>query len=344
MRLKVWFALVWFVLLAAAAQDSPVPGLSPRDKALIEEAQNLWLATADHVWPGASGVQAPWLYITADHEYAIGFPFNLKGFSPVRGTMHDRRSIQVRSRTMARDLTAAFPFEGVHTVAIGTPEALEMSPSKWILTATHEMFHVFQAAKGAHEKERTLKIGSADVPSWHLNFPFPYSDAGVMRLIHLQGYPAWLAAQSSDPLDAKYNIGTALEAGHVYRSRLTQITHNDEAYLYSQQQEWSEGVAFYSEYKIAERAALPRYKPTEAFTSIKSVYSYRELWHEVYRAHPFLAKHAGRAIKNRTAFYHLGFGKALALDKANPSWKERYFLPNVWLNDLLAEASGSAAP
>jgi hypothetical protein len=35
-------------------------------------------------------------------------------------------------------------------------------------------------------------------------------------------------------------------------------------------------------------------------------------------------------------------GKALALDRVSPGWKEKYFVPGVWLDDLLAAAVAGA--
>ncbi len=52
------------------------------------------------------------------------------------------------------------------------------------------------------------------------------------------------------------------------------------------------------------------------------------------------SKHAGRAAQSRTAFYHLGLGKGLLLDKLMLDWKTRYFAPGVWVDDLLMEALG----
>ena len=69
---------------------------------------------------------------------------------------------------------------------------------------------------------------------------------------------------------------------------------------------------------------------------------YDDLWREAYESRPFLTKHAGRAAKSRTAFYHVGAGKALALDKVDAGWKKRYFLPGIWLDDLLADVNEEA--
>ena len=325
--------------LAAQGNAAPTP-LAPRDSVLIAEAYHLWSAVADGIWPGASRMAAPMVYLTDDNEYAIGFPGELKGFSPVPDTaIH--RPIQARKRTLQKDLSASFPFEGTDAAVLGTPEALGKNTAGWVVTAAHEMFHVFQYAHGSDRKIASLEIGPPMDASWQLTFPFPYQDADVMRLIHLQGYPLWLAATAA-PEDAAYNVGTALDAVAVYHAYLDRVRPDGRGYRYSQFQEWNEGVAAYTEYRVAERAANGGYQPTAEFAVLPGVQTYQQLWERIYRNHPFLVKHAGRAAQSRTAFYHLGMGKALALDRISPGWKDKYFAPGVWLDDLLAEAVKAA--
>jgi hypothetical protein len=324
------------VLSGACAAE--IPALSSRDTAIIEEAFNVWSSVAGDIWPGASKIKVPLVYIAEEYEYAIGFPALLSDFSNLGEIGPQRRGVQARKRTLNKDLSASFPIEGVPAVLLGSPEALGKSLGDWVVTAGHEMFHVFQAVNRGYEKVAALEIGDRNDSSWHLNFPFPYSDPDVLRLIHLQGYLAWLASASTDLEDAKYNIGTALEAVQVYRSRLAQLRPDEKTYQYSQYQQWNEGVAAYTEYKIAESVARKDYRPTPAYAALPGFQSYEELWRRQYQSRPFLAKHAGRAAKSRTAFYHLGMGKALALDKLSQTWKHRYFAPAVWLDDLLAEA------
>jgi hypothetical protein len=334
--------LVWTASIVDGAPAGSAQELAAREKVLIAEAYSLWSAVADEIWPGASALKAPFVYVGEHHEYAIGFPGALMGFRQAGDSLPDQRSIQVRKRTLDRDLSASFPLEGIPAVVMGSPKALGKSLGNWVITAGHEMFHVFQAANGAYGKAAELQIGPKGDSSWHLSFPFPYSNADVMRLIHLQGYLVWLATQSSSTGEARYNIGTAVDAARVYRSLLGQLRTDEKAYRYSQYQEWNEGVAAYVEYRLAQKAAHGGYQPTKGFSSLSSFQRYEDLWNEVYESRPFLAKHAGRAAKSRTAFYHLGFGKALALDKADPGWKQRYFSPGIWLDDLLEDASVSA--
>ncbi|MES1262307.1 MAG: hypothetical protein ABUS49_11275, partial [Acidobacteriota bacterium] len=120
-------------------------------------------------------------------EFAVAFPAALNGFMD-SGERPGGRSVQVRTRTLDRTLSASFPMDGSPAVVIGSPEALGKSVGEWVIRAEHEMFHVFQAARGSYQKTAALEIGPPDDARWQLTFPFPYSDADVMKLIHLQGY------------------------------------------------------------------------------------------------------------------------------------------------------------
>jgi peroxiredoxin len=115
---------------------------------------------------------------------------------------------------------------------------------------------------------------------------------------------------------------------------------DDKYYKYSQFQEWTEGIAFYTEYKMAEAAATGNYQPTDAFKRLPDYKSYQQIWDDSYKGRVFLVKHAGRAAQSRTTFYHLGLGKGLLLDRIMPDWKARYFASSVWLNDLVMTALG----
>lgn len=323
------------ILLAPALCRTSDDNLSNQDIAVLSEAYNLWSSAGDSIWRGATKISIPVVYVKHDREYAIGFPSHLEGFAAFPPSALLNKSVQFRKRTFSPTLSASFPVAGSPAVVIGSPEALGKTPEDWVITATHEMFHVLQAAHGSYAKIASLEIAPANNPAWQLNFPFPYKDADVMRLIHLQGFPLWLAATSTQPADAVYDIGTALDAAHVYKAYLDLIKA-DKSYRYSEFQEWTEGVAAYTEYRFAEAAASPTYQPTSAFSALPAFQGYGRLWSQVYKARPFLIKHAGRAAQDRNAFYHLGFGKALALDAISPNWKQQYFAPQVWLDDLLA--------
>ena len=163
----------------------------------------------------------------------------------------------------------------------------------------------FRPPNRSYDKAAETEIGAKDDSSWPLTFPFPYSDADTMRLIHLQGYLVWLAVQSSTQDEAKYDIGTALDATRVYRSHLARLRSDEKAYRYSQYQEWNEGVAAYFEYGLAEKAAASTYRPTPGYSSLPTFQGYTELWRESYESRPFLTKQCGTCHEKQDG--HLSF-------------------------------------
>ena len=326
-------------LLSFARQSAPAQ-LGHEDIALIAEAFNLWKTLGEKMWTGWTEIPMPVLYITGEWEYAIGFPGAMRGFQPLRQNIGLTGNIQTRRRVLSPDSSASRDIERVDAVVMGTPAALRKSSGAWVLTAVHEMFHVLQSARGSTGKVRALKLGPETDASWQLDFPFPYKDADVMRLIHLQGYPIYLGITGTEEAEVKYNAGTALDAIQVYRSFLKTLAADERLYWYSQFQETIEGIGRYTEYKMAEAAANSDYQPTEAFRRLADFKGYRQVWEESYKNQLFPIKHAGRAARSRTTFYYLGLGKGLLLDRIMPEWKARYFAPDVWLDGLLAAALG----
>lgn len=342
--LLLGLAFSLFTIVPARARDGlqdqkPLsPQVTHEEAVLIAESYNLWKTLGDKLWPGWTRTPAPMLYITQDYEYAIDFPESTAGFQPIESGVWPGKRVQTRKRVLEPNLSASFDIEGINAVVIGRPSAIGKRDAEWALTAIHEMFHVWQMSKDASRKIAALKIGPDRDASWQLNFPFPYTDADVLRLIHLQSYLVYLAATSEDKDDAKYSAGTAREGIEVYRRFLKSQDATEKLYSYSKFQEWVEGIAFYTEYKMAELAASASYQPTEAFRKLYGAAAYRQLWDKTYKNRLFLVKHAGRTARSRTVFYHLGMGKGLLLDRLMPDWKAGYFDLDTWLDDLIVLA------
>jgi hypothetical protein len=80
------------------ANSSPIPeNLSDQDIAVIQELYYLWSLKSESIWPGASKVQIPILYIKSNTEYAIGFPDHVNGFVPAGPPTELQRSLQMRN-------------------------------------------------------------------------------------------------------------------------------------------------------------------------------------------------------------------------------------------------------
>jgi peroxiredoxin len=333
---------VALMLSSLGATAAAPEAIAPRDSTVIAEAYHLWQSLGEAVWPGWTDAPMPLVYVTGDREVAVGFGSVPEGFEAVDQRIA-ARAVALRDRVLDTDLAAAYDFQGTPAVVIGMPENLEWSPTRWALKAVHEMFHVLSMQRGSAEKIRALEIGPDDDASWHIDFPFPYNDINVMRLMHLQGYPLYLAVadDQDDERGVKYDAGTALEATEVLKAYLLATTGDERAARYAMFQEGEEGAGRYTEYTMAKLAARREYEPLAGFRVLDGYESYATVWEEDYAPEVFVIKHAGRAVKTRTVFYYIGLGKCLLLDRLDPDWKHAYFAPGVWLDDLIAAAVGS---
>lgn len=334
----VWCLLVMLGAVAPAAAQV----VGERDAAMVAEAYHLWESLGDSVWSGWTQTPMPMVFVAPDHEFAIGFDAPPEGFAPVAQRVAGR-NVSVRTRTLEPATAASYPVGGVPAVVIGPAESLGWTPTQWALKAAHEMYHVLSMRRGSIAKVRALDIGPAADPSWQLDFPFPYGDVDVMRLMHLEGYALYLGISASDD-DADgvtYDAGTALEALAVMRDYLRGATGDDRAADYAMFQEAEEGAGRYTEYRLARLAAESGYEPAASFRALAGYVPYNDTWEGQYRSAPFVVKHAGRAVKTRTLFYYTGLGKCLLLDRIDPDWKDAFFAPGVWLDDLIAAAVGA---
>ncbi|MDQ3819327.1 MAG: hypothetical protein M3362_16845, partial [Acidobacteriota bacterium] len=81
-----------------AGQQSTRPQLPSRDAVLIAEAYHLWKTLGEKLWTGWTSVQIPFIYVTSDYEYAIGFPKRLSGFTELEQNALLKKSVQARAR------------------------------------------------------------------------------------------------------------------------------------------------------------------------------------------------------------------------------------------------------
>ena len=329
-----------FMLFPAFLRSENTPKLPEREAVLIGEAFNLWKVLGEGLWPGWTSVDMPVIFVSEKHEYAVDFPKTLPNSVSLGEDRTLKRSVQARNRTLRPDVAAAFDYESVSSAIIGSPEALGWDLNTWVLKVVHEMFHVLQVHRGSVEKVSELQIGPQNDASWMIKYPFPYKDPDVMRLFHLQGYLLYLAATAPEETDARYQAETALEALRVLEALLSHRESGDRDFKYAFFQEWNEGIALYTEYKMAETAGTSEYRPTPEFLALEGIVPWERVWENSYKSRIYLVKHAGRAARSRTTFYHSGLGKGLVLDRLLPEWKNSYFSPGVWLDDLLVRAVG----
>jgi hypothetical protein len=189
-----------------------------------------------------------------------------------------------------------------------------------VLTVLHEHFHQFQYSRpDYYTGVAALNLARGDQTGmWMLDYPFPYDSAVVQR--HFAG----LGRALLDALEAS-SAGRGL--GHLTdvvdaRERLRASLSADD-YRYLSFQIWQEGVARYTEYRLA-RLAAERYAPSGAFRALPDYTPFAEAA-EALRAEILTGtREAQLGRARRVALYPLGAATALLLDAAAPGWKRRY--------------------
>ena len=303
-----------FLMHPAQAED---PALSPADRIRLAEAFRLKAWIGERVWPGWSRTPFPVLLVTQDWEFLVGHPAPGDGFRRLGRDAMLGQEVLVRKRVFPPNLMATFPaVGGISTVVVGQAEQTERSQSTaWVLTLLHEHFHQWQSgAPGYFDSVDGLGLSGGDKTGmWMLNYPFPYARpavAGQFRRLSL----ALARALETDQGEA--DVVAAAQA------RLASLVTPDE-FRYLDFQLWQEGVARYTELRVAELAASG-YQPGAQFAALPDFTPYAEQAATIRAAMLRELKDARLAEQRRVAVYAMGAGLALLLDREQPEWRMRY--------------------
>jgi hypothetical protein len=306
----------------AAAKARP-PALAEVDRVRIAEAFRLADALGNRIWPDWD--QAPFavLLVTADHEFLIRHDKPTKEFKPLGQDDLLKSKVWYRPRQFPKNRLATFPaVSGVPTIVIGQAENTESKTStRWVITLLHEHFHQLQNSRPRYYADvDSLGLARGDTSGmWMLNYPFPYATKDVKEefAAMARALGATLQARELSTFDTK------LTAYREHRKKFRALLKADE-YKYFAFQLWQEGVARYTEIRLADLAAA-KYEPTQGFRELKDYQSFTETATDIReRMEKELATVALDKAK-RTVVYNFGAAEALVLDRARPDWRKHYF-------------------
>ncbi len=322
---------VLFVFLTAPhvlAQEKPA--IPDFDRTRLAEAFRLGERLGNRVWSTWDKAPFAVLLVTPEYEFLIRHPRPSADFTFVGNDPLLKSNVYVRKRTQPIHFLATFPaVGGVSTIVIGQAENTEKKTSTpWVVTVLHEHFHQLQTSQPSYYLEvEALNLSRGDQTGmWMLNFAFPYQNdrlrAHFSRLSNLLTQA--LQAKTKRGFSAK--LGTYLGARKAFQSLLS-----SDDYKYFSFQVWQEGIARYTEFRIADLAAQ-RYQPSKEFRSLKDYTPFREvaasiLNQQVLGKLPILQLEKSE----RLVFYPLGAAEGLLLDRANPKWKSRYFTEKFYV-------------
>lgn len=275
----------------------------------------------DSLWPGWSETPLALLLVTPEAELLIGHPRPSNGFAPAGADLLFGEILR-RPRVFPPDFLATFPaVSGVPTIVVGTPEATEKGATAWVLSVLHERFHQLQMSQPDYfQGVSALGLAGGDTTgSWMLDYPFPYDDATVRgRFVELASHLLRALELAGTP-----DFASRVEAYNDARARFREALSEDD-YRYIQFQLWQEGVARYTELRIAELASRGA-EPDPSFRVLEGYEPYARAAERLGREVLGGLQTAMLADRRRVAFYPLGAATALLLERVAPDWRDRYF-------------------
>ena len=309
--------LALFAVSGSLAQDKPA--LREIDRVRLAEAFAIADQLGDKVWKDWSKAPFAVLLVTPDHEFLIRHPKPSPDFVWVGHDALLKSDVYVRPRVNEQNLLATFPaIAGSRdsTIVIGQAEnTAKKTSTPWVITLLHEHFHQLQNAQPTYYPDvNALNLSRGDHGGmWMLDFPFPYDSPDVQK--QLSALAGLLVDALKDPGKSAAYVAA--------RRKLAQSLGADD-YKYFSFQLWQEGIARYTEYRIAGLAAK-RHKPSAAFLALPDYKPFKDVAEEIQSGTFLELDHLELAKARRVAFYPLGAGEGLLLDAVKPGWQQRYF-------------------
>lgn len=320
------------MLFTVAAQGLPAqaPTLSEADRVRLAEAFRIGRALGDDVGPGATETPFAVLLVAPDQEFLIGHPRPSPDFRAVGRDSLLQADVYVRPRSFATGLLATFPaVGGVSTIVMGQPEQTGRSSTFWVLTVLHERFHQIQTSQGGYyDAVNALDLAGNDRSGgWMLNYAFPYDSSGVAERFdrYRAALRAGLAARSPAQVDSV--VRSVLAA----RAALRDVLRAPD-WRYLEFQLWQEGIARYTEIRVAR--AVRELQPLPSFAALPDFIPYAIAADSLRRNVERELGSLELSRSKRVSFYAAGAAEGLLLDEYNPTWRTRYFAERFALEPL----------
>jgi len=315
------------ISISAAAQQ---PKLDNTDRLRLAEAFRLADTLGNKLWPGWSKAPFAVLLVTAENEFLVRHDKPSADFKLVNYDALLRSNVYVRKRTQPMNLLATFPIVGgVPTIVIGQAEnTAKKTSTPWVITLLHEHFHQLQYSQpDYYPAVNALDLAHGDKSGmWMLNYPFPYDWPEMHEHFSLLSSRLLKVLNTQNTKQFEQNL-----ASYLAERRELEHTLSPDDYRYMSFQMWQEGVARYTELRMAQ-LATSRYRPTKAFRRLKDYKTFSEVALEIERGIEDELAAAKLEENKRVMFYALGAGEALLLDLVNSGWRAQYFKDKFYLD------------
>jgi hypothetical protein len=318
------------VLSAAQVIAQSQPRLSNIDRIRLAEAFRIAESLGEQLWPGWNKAPIGVLLVTPEVEFLIRHDRPSPDFTFTYGDPSLKSKVYFRKRTQPVDRLATFPLVGgVPTIVIGQAENTSTkTSSSWVVTLLHEHFHQLQYSQpGYYNDVNALGLTRGDQTGmWMLNYPFPYD------WHEMKDHFSLLGRLLADAINAKSQSEFAVRfSAYLKQRRELEHTLSPDDYRYLSFQMWQEGIARYTEYRMAKLAA-GRYRPTKAFRALKDYQPFARVAEETKENILAELGSAQLGTSQRVLFYALGAGEGLMLDRLNPTWRQHYLTEKFYLD------------
>lgn len=316
-----------------ADHQPEVPAMADADRVCIDEARHLAKAVGDTLWQGWNDAPFAILLVTPEREFLVGHPEPTPDFVRMGVDTLLDSAVWTRPRQFDVGLLASFPAVGATpTIVIGQPAntAARSSP-RWVLTLLHEHFHQWQYSRpGYYQGVAALGLAGTDTSgSWMLNYPFPYKNPDVAARFETMCARLGEAISTPEAEPLTNAVSAYLAAKRALRDA---VSKDDYAYLNFQL--WQEGIARYTESRIASFAAT-RHTPRPGYLALPDAAPYAAVAQELSAGIHAQLKSPKLAENGRSAFYAVGAGEGLLLDRVRPGWRADYARAGFTLDRLL---------
>lgn len=340
-NMKIKLLLIFLFLFTASgafAQEENKPAIPEIDRIRLAEAFRIGETLGNKVWKDWDKSPFAVLLVTPENEFLIRHSKPSKDFVLVGYDSLLKSDVYFRKRTQQINFLATFPaVNGIPTVVIGQAENTSKKTSTpWVITVLHEHFHQMQMSQLNYYKEvEVLNLSGGDQTGmWQLNFAFPYKDTQVGERFSALSKLLAETLQTKKKSDYLAKFDEYLKARQAFQQMLSP---ND--YKYFSFQIWQEGIARYTEWRIADLAAR-KYKPSKEFLALKDYQPLREVADTILNKQIMASLPTLKLEKSeRLVFYPFGAAEGLLLDKANPKWQNRYLTDKFYIDNYLSKTN-----
>ena len=317
------FVIFFFILVPTLLIGQEKPSLQQEDRVRIAEAFRLAERVGNTVWESWDKAPFAFLLVTPEYEFLLHHPNPSDDFLPLGYDEFLKTEIRYRKRVYSPQLLATFPaVNGEQTIVIGQAEnTMAKSSTPWVVVALHEHFHQLQYARPDYYPDvEKLQLSRGDQSGmWMLNYPFPYDSAVVTTAFSRLCSLLTSALKAREGESLRSEVDRYLEARREFKNLLT-----EDDYRYFSFQLWQEGIARYTEYRVAGLASKG-YVPSSEFQKLPDFTPFDSVAENLRKGIIDVLPTVNLAESKRSAFYPFGAAEGLLLDAVNPGWQEEYF-------------------